>query len=586
MLLNFKSWSKSLRSRTRTRRAASRSNHVWRMESLERRELLSAVSVLPTEIGLTQPTMIVMGDAGTPPVVLTETDDLQSLRLLATDQTNVTNTLATPDTSGVSVFLNDSPVANRPPVGVDDEYTVVAGGTLVVPSPGVMGNDYDPDGGTIRSISIRSFPQHSLTSSIGNSGLSYTAAPGFVGDDFWTYRPVDVTDATIRGNLTTVTIHVVAANLPPVAHDQSLVIDENSPVTITLTGSDPEGRPVQFEGFESADHGSLETTDDPFSWIYTPDANYVGSDHFRFSVSDGAIESPLATISIQINPVTTPPTPIEVDDDQHDGVEQVVQSRAYVANLRSDFVSVIDTTTNAVVQQIPIGYGQVGIDVSPDGMRAYATLMDPSDVAADHPWGRVSDVAVIDTVAGSVLTTIHTAAPYIADVTVSPLGDIVLLTDHFNNVVQVLSTANNSIVASIPVGSAPDQVAFSPDGRLAYVSNILSWTVSVIDTATLTVVATIGGVGAGANTVCVSPDGSRVYVGSHWNGVSVIDTSTNTVIANLPLNSPNGPVVAMALTPDGTKLYVTDRHHSSQTPNNVWVVNTAELLSNVVDEVS
>ena len=320
MLLRFKTWSKSLRSRSCTRRAASRSNHVGRVESLELRELLSAVSVLPTGIGLTQPTMIAMGDAGTPPV------------------------------------------------GVNDEYTVVAGGTLVVPSPGVMGNDYDPDGGTIRSISIRSFPQHALTSSIGNSGLSYTAAPGFVGDDFWTYRPVDVTDATLTGNLTTVTIHVVAANLPPVAHDQSLVIDENSPVTITLTGSDPEGRPVQFEAFESAEHGALETTDDPFTWIYTPDPNYVGPDQFRFSVSDGAIESPLATISIQVHPATTPPAPIGVDDDQHDGGEQIVQTRAY------------------------------------------ATLLDSSDLAADA-WGRVHDVAVIDTVAGSVLTTIHTVAP-------------------------------------------------------------------------------------------------------------------------------------------------------------------------------
>ena len=510
-------------------------------------------------------------------------DERDRLLFGATDAVNfggvlVTDTdmLAEVSSFGASSYVSGLAVrpGNEPPVGVDDEYTVVAGETLVVPSPGVMGNDYDPDGGTIRSISIRSFPQHSLTSSIGNSGLSYTPAPGFVGDDFWTYRPVDVTDASIRGNLTTVTIHVVAANAPPIADGQSLVIEENTSVTITLSGRDPEGHPVELASFESAQNGSLDTTDDPLTWIYTPNANFVGDDHFTFSISDGTLESATATISIQVNPVTPPPTPIGVDDDQFDDGEQVVQTRAYVANLRSDFVSVIDTATNAVVQQIPVGLGQVGIDVSPDGMRAYATLMDSSDLTAD-PWGRVGSVAVIDTVAGSVLTTVHTTAPYIADITVSPLGDIVLLTDHFNNVVQVLSTANNSIVASISVGSAPDQLAFSPDGRLAYVSNILSATVSVIDTATLSVVATIGGVGAGANTVCVSPDGSRVYVGSHWNGVSVIDTSSNTVIANLPLNSPNGPVVAMALTPDGTKLYVTDRHHSSQTPNNVWVVNTA-----------
>ena len=43
MLLSFKSWSKSLRSRTSTRRGASRPNNVARMESLERRDLLSAL---------------------------------------------------------------------------------------------------------------------------------------------------------------------------------------------------------------------------------------------------------------------------------------------------------------------------------------------------------------------------------------------------------------------------------------------------------------------------------------------------------------------------------------------------------------
>ena len=187
-------------------------------------------------------------------------------------------------------------------------------------------------------------------------------------------------------------------------------------------------------------------------------------------------------------------------DERLDGNESASQARAYVANLRSDFVSSIDITTNSVVSQIPVGAGQFAIDVSPDGTRAYAALVDCSDLNCD-PWGRVHDVAVIDTVAGRVLTTIHDVGLHLVDVTVSPRGDIVLLTDHLNNVVRVLSTFDNSIVTSIPVGSAPDQLAISPDGRLAYVSNVLSATVSVIDTTMLTVVATIGGVGAGANVV-------------------------------------------------------------------------------------
>jgi len=65
----------------------------------------------------------------------------------------------------------------------------------------------------------------------------------------------------------------------------------------------------------------------------------------------------------------------------------------------------------------------------------------------------------------------------------------------------------------------------------AYITNNQSLTVSVIDTATNTVVATIP-VGFGPAGVAVTPNGSRVYL-THVGGpnfVSVIDTVTNTVV--------------------------------------------------------
>ena len=71
----------------------------------------------------------------------------------------------------------------------------------------------------------------------------------------------------------------------------------------------------------------------------------------------------------------------------------------------------------------------------------------------------------------------------------------------------------------------------------AYITNHVSNTVSVIDTATNTVTATIP-VGAGPIGVAVSPDGGRVYVTNDFdNTVSVIDTTTNTLIATIPVGS-------------------------------------------------
>lgn len=57
--------------------------------------------------------------------------------------------------------------------------------------------------------------------------------------------------------------------------------------------------------------------------------------------------------------------------------------------------------------------------------------------------------------------------------------------------ISVISTATNIVEATVPVGLDPQRIAFLPNGRFAYVANQLSNTVSVIETANNTVVTTI-----------------------------------------------------------------------------------------------
>ena len=52
----------------------------------------------------------------------------------------------------------------------------------------------------------------------------------------------------------------------------------------------------------------------------------------------------------------------------------------------------------------------------------------------------------------------------------------------------VISTATNTVIATIPVGSSPVGVAVTPDGSKVYVANDGDNTVSVISTATNTVI--------------------------------------------------------------------------------------------------
>jgi YVTN family beta-propeller protein len=78
-------------------------------------------------------------------------------------------------------------------------------------------------------------------------------------------------------------------------------------------------------------------------------------------------------------------------------------------------------------------------------------------------------------------------------------------------------------------------VARDPDGTRAYVTNGNDNTVSVIDTASNTVVATVA-VGACSRGVAITPNGTRAYVTNLCSdSVSVIDTSSNTVVATVVL---------------------------------------------------
>jgi len=59
------------------------------------------------------------------------------------------------------------------------------------------------------------------------------------------------------------------------------------------------------------------------------------------------------------------------------------------------------------------------------------------------------------------------------------------------NTVSVINTTTNVIATTFAVGNLPTMVAITPDGSRAYVINSASATVSVINTATDGVIATI-----------------------------------------------------------------------------------------------
>lgn len=140
-----------------------------------------------------------------------------------------------------------------------------------------------------------------------------------------------------------------------------------------------------------------------------------------------------------------------------------------------------------------------------------------------------------------------------------------------SNTVSVIDTETNTVVATVPVGDQPTGVASTPDGAFVYVTNQganQGGTVSVIETATNTVAATVP-IGRFSTDIAITPDGAFAYLGSYPDQVEVISTATNTVVETIDVGS--GSPVGVAITPDGAFVYV----NQWSSPGRVSVIATA-----------
>jgi len=123
-------------------------------------------------------------------------------------------------------------------------------------------------------------------------------------------------DANLNGVVNADDFAAVLANLgetwqtvggSPVAGNDAFATNEDIPITRTAPGvlandSDPDGDPLTAAVVTLPASGSLSFNDDG-SFVYTPNANFHGTDSFTYRVSDGKSASNLATATITINPV-------------------------------------------------------------------------------------------------------------------------------------------------------------------------------------------------------------------------------------------------------------------------------------------
>src|ERR1700736_3577973 len=112
---------------------------------------------------------------------------------------------------------------------------------------------------------------------------------------------------------------------------------------------------------------------------------------------------------------------------------------------------------------------------------------------------------------------------------------------------------------TIPISAGPHGIVVTPDGRWVYASSDGDSVVSVVDTRSDEVTASID-VGSTPHGLAITPDGSRVLVaGFGTNSVEAIDTSTNQMVWQVPVPQPHN----LAITADGQTVYAASQKAGS-----------------------
>ncbi len=159
----------------------------------------------------------------------------------------------------------------------------------------------------------------------------------------------------------------------------------------------------------------------------------------------------------------------------------------------------------------------------------------------------------------------------------------VYVANGLDGTVSVIDGAENSVVATVPLpkGTAAEGIAVNPVTGLVYAIGLLSSgsTLSVIDESTNQVTTSIA-VGSEPEQVAVNPTTNRVYVTNRGdNTVSVIDGATNAVIDTIP----NIPApTAVAVNKQTNLVYVTNNPNLQ--PSGFTVIDGATDV--VTDTVS
>ncbi|HET8829284.1 MAG TPA: Ig-like domain-containing protein, partial [Pelobium sp.] len=216
---------------------------------------------------------------------------------------------------------------NCAPSADNDRYQTEEDKPIIIQTPGVIVNDYDPDDDDLRiTLSTAKDPQgetgnvsknksvfktkNGEVSLNADGSFTYTPNKNFYGIEYFVY---EVNDGDLKSDFAQVTIMVTQVNDPPSATTDGFETQEDVPVNgfVGINDSDPESEPLRYVVTNQPSSGTLIFNPDG-TFIYTPEENYKGTVTFDYQVCDSEGLCDQATVTIVVIPVND--APIAGDD--------------------------------------------------------------------------------------------------------------------------------------------------------------------------------------------------------------------------------------------------------------------------------
>ena len=225
-------------------------------------------------------------------------------------------------------------------------------------------------------------------------------------------------------------------------------------------------------------------------------------------------------------------------------------------NPDSNSLTLIDTASQSVLAEIPVGVDPRTVVVDDIGLRAYTANRGDNTLT------------VIDLTAMTAITQVAVGhQPY--GLVISPAGDRLYVAEQGDNCVSVLSATTFEVLKTYATGERPSGLAISENGRTLYVTHLLDNQITVITVQPHLAMFPI--------VVKVSPN---------ITSSSSLPTARLSEISNLQLKISLWPdsnlVQSIVISPDGQRAYIP--HTRSNTGNRALTFDTTVFpLVSVVD---